>query len=315
MEKKKILIIDDDSSVRRYLEVFLSNDYTVLTACDGQKGKETAITAKPDIILLDVGLPNLNGFEVCADLKNNIVTRTIPIFFVTGTKPEVESRIEGIQIGADDYITKPFDGNELKVRINRMLSRKEEYIEANPLTGLPGSVSFDREVNKRISENVPLSIFYIDIDNFKAFNDYYGYRKGDDIIRFVARLISEAVNSIGSKDDFVGHIGGDDFLVLTEPVRASKLCSCITQEFDRQIRSYYDPADIERKFITVPDRRNYIRNFPVMTLSIASVSREVMKLTSYCEIIGLLTKLKHEVKRIPDRNSSIFVCSEKTTIL
>jgi diguanylate cyclase (GGDEF)-like protein len=168
---------------------------------------------------------------------------------------------------------------------------------ANPLTGLPGNLTITERLKKLVQENVPFAVLYIDIDNFKAFNDRYGFEHGDNALRLAGALLNQALTACSDGHaDFLGHIGGDDFIIISRPEKADALCQSIIARFDREFPSLYAPADLARGFITVPNRRGVEEKYPITTLSIAVVVSSERRFTNYLEIGEIAAQLKNKAK-------------------
>lgn len=309
----RILIADDDFHTRELLrDLFRSESHEVLLAEDGEQAMLEAKKNPPDIIVLDVMMPGKDGYEVCRELRGNIHTRFIPILFLTGNK-EMSKKITGLSLGADDYITKPFDMEELLARVSGILSRSKQALAANPLTHLPGGTLIEEETTKRILTGKPLAFAYVDIDNFKAYNDLYGYQKGDEVIRGTAAILIEAIQKLGNAQDFVGHIGGDDFVLMTDPQKANSLANHIAAQFDSKIPAYYNKEHQQLGYVETPDRHGSPRRFPLMTLSIAIATNQKKPIRHYAELVEIVTELKHYAKTMPSRKGSMTVVDRRTT--
>ncbi|MEF3280051.1 MAG: response regulator [Elusimicrobiota bacterium] len=304
-ETKTIVVVDDDPNVGLLVSVILKNlNYNVVTLLNGRELLSYLIKKpKPSLILLDLKLPDIDGYELCKKIRENQVLSDIPIIILTGVS-EVDSKIKTIEIGADDYINKPFDVRELRVRIKRILKRKENDSSLNPLTKLPGSPLIEEYTKKKVSLNPNFAFAYIDIDNFKAYNDVYGYPKGDSIIKFLSKIIIEALKRNSPDDYFIGHIGGDDFVVIAPVEKIGKISEEITSRFDSEIPLYYDENHRKAGFITTTDRMNNVRRFPIMTLSIAIVN--VVRDIHYAKIIEKAFEIKRFLKSRPEKNKSIY---------
>ncbi len=294
-EKKKILVIDDDDVARTLLTGLLeaTEHYTVLTGENGADGIHQAITESPDVILLDIMMPKIDGFEVCRILRADIATRYIPIVMLSA-KSGVDVRIEGLSMGADDYIIKPFNHAELIARLDALLRRNEISLDANPLTRLPGNISIEREIIKRMAESRPFAVGYADLDNFKAFNDRYGFLKGDQIIFDTGHIIRQAVD----RHDFVGHIGGDDFVFIAPPEKIDAICHHIIHAFDDRIPAYYDDASRRQGYIESLSRNGDSTRFNLMTISIAVVTNQDRAFTHFAEISEIGAELKKYLKSL-----------------
>ncbi len=299
MSKPRILVAEDEKNLRQVLALQLQNaGFEVIEAMDGQVALEKAQSVYPDLILLDVMMPRLDGYEVCRRIRASFATRHIPIIMLTA-RGEEEARITGLQGGANDYIVKPWGKRELELRINNALEWSRQQRSASPLTGLPGNHSINEELKLRLGKGTPFAMLQIDIDFFKSFNDQYGYTRGDEAIQTLARIILDSVQKQGGTGDFVGHIGGDDFVVLTEPGRAETVAEAIIDGFKQAVLRLYDEEDRERGYVEVPNRRHVVERFPLMSLTIALVSTDRMPVSHLAELIDVAQDLKSHGKGIP----------------
>lgn len=306
MSNKTILVVDDDPNLGPLISAVLKKyDYNVVTLFSGEEVLRFLAGTKPDLILLDLRMPGLDGFALCKKIRANPDTHDIPIVILSGVS-EVEAKISTIELGADDFITKPFDMGELRARINRIIMRKITDVSLNPLTHLPGSPAIEEEVTRRISAGASFAFAYIDADNFKAYNDVYGYAKGDEVIKRIASLAADTAKNFSGDEYFLGHIGGDDFVLITAPDKMEPVAKTIAEEFDKLIPSYYNDEDAEKGYITTQDRNNKTQNFPLMSLTIAViVPKGAVK--HYAKIVETAAELKHYAKEKQDRKGSIFV--------
>jgi diguanylate cyclase (GGDEF)-like protein len=296
--KPWVLVVDDEEPIRKIVTFQLEKSgYDVSGCVDGTEALRMVHEREPDLILLDVMMPNMDGYEVCKRLKSNYQTSHIPIIMVTA-KAELENRLQGFEDGANDYITKPFAITELLVRVKNVLQWSQLQRQANPLTGLPGNVSIEREIERRFQSHGNFTFMYADIDNFKAFNDYYGYSRGDDAIKITADILVDAVNACGSPDDFVGHIGGDDFVVITSPENGDQVAREITSTFDKAITRLFDHKDIERGYVEVINRKGTVDRFPLLTMTIAVVASENGSIAHMARLSDIASELKRYGKTL-----------------
>ena len=299
MTKPRILVAEDEPHLREVLRVQLeSTGFEVIEACDGRQAIARATDDAPDLVLLDVMMPHLDGYEVCRRLRTAFVTSHIPIILLTAKSAE-NDKIQGLEGGANDYITKPWQARELQLRVRNALEWSRQQRAASPLTGLPGNLSINEEINRRIALGSPFAMLQIDIDFFKAFNDYYGYARGDEAIQRLAQILAEASQRHGGGSNFLGHIGGDDFLILTAADQAEELGEEIIVEFDRAVGDLYDAPDRERKCVEVRNRLHKLEQFPLMSLTIALVSTDRMPVTHLAQLIDIAQELKTHGKGIP----------------
>src|SRR5947199_7131008 len=235
-----ILVVDDDPDIARFVEVNLrSVGYEVLVAGDGEVALRLADERRPDLVLLDVMMPRVDGFEVAQRLRRNPKTATTSIIMLTA-KALSSDKVLGLTSGADDYIIKPFDPIELLARVKTTLRRAREMRNLSPLTGLPGNIRIEDEVQSRVEENVEFALLNCDLDNFKAYNDHYGFLRGDRVIQATARILQDAVEEFCRTEGFVGHVGGDDFVVVVPPDIAEQIADRIIERFDSEIPHHYD---------------------------------------------------------------------------
>ena len=298
----KILIADDDPDIRDILKLTLSEEnYEIIEAANGEEALEI-IRSKPlDLALLDYKMPKMDGRQVCSLVKKDLLLQHLPVIMVTG-KSEVSDKISGINSGADDYVVKPFEPKELLARIRMVLRRTQRDLEANPLTRLPGNVAIINELSSRIESKKQYVVCYVDLDKFKAYNDKYGFECGDNVIRETARILLEAAKEFGNPEDFVGHIGGDDFVVVTTPDISDKICEKIIHDFDKLSPSFYSQEDRENGFVIGYDRQSKIHKILLLSVSIGVVSNELRDITHVAQIGEIGAELKKLAKGVEKSN-------------
>jgi diguanylate cyclase (GGDEF)-like protein len=288
----KVLVVDDEEHIRKILQFQLEkNGFTVVTADNGETALQMVHRELPDLIILDLMMPKMDGFEVCERLRGDFHTNRIPIIMLTA-KSDLPDRIKGLREGANDYLVKPYSNEELLLRVTNVLDWSEKQKNANPLTGIAGNKAIEKELQRRIENGDRFAFLYMDIDNFKAYNDYYGYQKGDESILFLADVITETVNSMGGKNDFVGHIGGDDFVIITSAERGEFIARRIIDEFDKGSLVLMDEDDIRRGYLEIENRLGEIKRMPLMSLTIALVVNREQKLKHYAQVSDIATELK-----------------------
>lgn len=299
MTKQTILVAEDEPHLREVLRFQLeAAGYRVLEAKDGQQALEMAIQTLPDLLLLDVMMPFRNGYEVCRELRTAYATRHIPIIMLTA-KAETQDKLEGLGGGANDYVTKPWEARELMLRVRNVLEWSRQQRSASPLTGLPGNLTINEEITRRLESRVPFAMLQVDVDYFKAFNDHYGYARGDQAIRRLADILVAAAREAGVNQSFVGHIGGDDFVVLTSCDAAEGIGEGIVEAFNKAALGLYDEEDRSRGHVDVLNRRHVVERFPLMSLTIAMVSTDRVPVTHLAQLIDIAQELKAHGKGIP----------------
>jgi len=298
VNKSRILIAEDDPHIREILHIQLDlADFEVAEACDGIEALELAEQVRPDVILLDVMMPRLDGFEALKRLRASYATRHIPVIMLTA-KNRREDTLAGFRGGANDYIVKPFDAQELLLRVNNQLQWSRQQREANPLTGLPGNLSINEETARRLASGAPFALLQVDIDCFKAYNDYYGYTRGDDAIQALSRILAEAAGHHG-EGNFVGHLGGDDFVLLSAPEHAEGIGQEIIEAFNAAVPGLYDPEDRARGYVQVLSRQHVVERFPLMSVTIAVVRTDRAQVSHLAQLTDIAQELKAHGKGIP----------------
>lgn len=309
MPKLKVLIVDDDPDILDLLSVTLESEFDLSKASTGKEALDKLKNDTPNLVVLDYMLPDIEGPQICKILRKDSLLMNLPVLMLTG-KGEVEHKVEGLEAGADDYMIKPFVPQELIARVRMLIRRSSTNLDANPLTRLPGNVSINKELEEKIKSNEKFAVLYIDIDNFKALNDYYGFEKGDEVIKETSRIIINAIQKKGSTDDFVGHIGGDDFVVVTTPENAEEIAKKILSDFDSVSPKFFEEKDRIKGFIESKGRDNQIHKFSFPTISIGIVTNVNNNFTHTAQINSLGAEIKglakkfFESKYIFDRRKS-----------
>lgn len=299
-QKERILIVDDDVDICRYVQVNLVLDgYEVEIAHDGEEGLRKAIDTQPDLVLLDVMMPGLDGTEVCRRLRSDARTIGTAIIFLTA-KSQSTDKIAGLSAGADDYISKPFDPPELSARVRSALRRNKAMRDVSPLTGLPGNASVTAELENRVLDrNTHFAVCWCDLDNFKAFNDHYGFLRGDEAIKLTAQVLTAVLEAHPWPHNMAGHIGGDDFVLICDPNQVENICKMAVNEFDERVLSLYDSGDLACGYIEVADRRGEAHRFPIMSLSIGVASSVSRPFENRAEASAAASEMKSFAKSLP----------------
>jgi DNA-binding response OmpR family regulator len=294
-QRGTILVVDDDADIRRFVEMNLRLEgYRVVTAADGAMALAMVATEVPDLVLLDVMMPGLDGIEVTRRLRADSRTSTLPVIMLTA-KSMTADRVLGLTAGADDYIMKPFDTLELVARVRSTLRRNAEARAVSALTSLPGNVRIEDEIANRVASGEPFAVAYLDLDNFKAFNDAHGFLRGDQVILLLATALRRAV--IGAESStFVGHVGGDDFVLVCGPDEVERLSAAAVDYFDEHVTSLHDPDDVVRGGLEVVDRQGVLRKFPLVSVSVGIATSERRHFDDYREVVVVATEMKGVAK-------------------
>ncbi len=291
-----VLIADDDEDIRAYLEVTLQlAGFDVVQATDGLEAVEAARAERPDVVVLDVMMPRMDGLEALKRLRDDSRTSHIPVLLLTA-RVQRSDAIAGLEAGADDYVTKPFDADELVARVRSALRRAETQRTRNPLTGLPGNESILVRLSRLLERGGGFALLYVDLDQFKPYNDHYGFLRGDEALRSVATLLQEVRDELTDEDAFVGHVGGDDFVLMTRPEFAEQAAQGICERFDDLAPTLYDEDDARAGSIEVPDRRGVPQRYGLLSLSIGIASTDGREFAHHGEVVATATEMKRYAK-------------------
>ena len=292
MGKPRLLIVEDDTDISNMLQIyFTGQNYDVDASFRGADALEKTRHNLPHLIVLDIMLPDIDGFEVCRILRTNIRTSHVPIIFLT-QKDERSDKLQGLELGADDYITKPFDIEELKLRVQRAIARAEQQSLTDPRSGLPSGRLIEEQL-RRIIRLDDWVFMDCRINHFNDFKDVYGFVASDDVLRFTAMLMGEIVDEFGTLDDFIGHAGGDNFIIITTEKAGQSIKKQIKERFDEEILSHYSFIDREQGYVLTTDSDGKDVKKPLMSLSIGDVSPSRYEFADIREI----TELAADVRR------------------
>jgi CheY-like chemotaxis protein len=273
MPEGRILVIEDDTDIANMLRIYFeASGYDVTLAECGVEGLEQCRTELPHVILLDIMLPDIDGYEVCRRLRSNLRTSHVPIIFLT-QKDERSDRIQGLQLGADDYITKPFDLDELRLRVHNTIERGMRGSLTSPTTSLPSGPLVEEQL-RNLMKQEEWALLYTGIECFDAFGDAYGFVAVEELLRYVAGLLTKAVAEMGAPGDFVGHVRADEFLVITERGVAERLAEDVKERFAAGVGTHYDWQTRERGYLLLAEENGKERRVELMTMSTAIVTAD-----------------------------------------
>lgn len=295
MKREVIITVDDDPDILDVLDLTLSEFYDVFQANNGEEGLALVQQKFPNLIVCDYMMPVMNGREFVKHLKKDVLLQHIPVIMLTG-KGEVQDRIGGIEAGVDDYMVKPFIPDELLARIRMILRRTIRSLDASPLTHLPGNTSIMEELQKSIDANRAFAVGYADLDKFKAYNDKYGFEKGDEVLKECARSLIKCVREVAGDTSFIGHIGGDDFVFIVDDNIMDKTCERIIEDFDSKVPFFYNEEDRASGYIVSKDRQGVEKRFGFLGVSIAIISNDNHKITHVAQIGEISSELKKYAK-------------------
>ena len=272
MGKGRILVVEDDVDISKMLRIYFdSQGYEVLVANRGQEALDICRTKLPNVVVLDIQLPDIDGYEVCRTLRSNTRTSYVPIIFLT-QKDERSDKIAGLELGADDYITKPFDIEELKLRVEGAIRRSQREALTHPVTNLPAGKLIEEQLKGVKESSQPWTLLYFGIRNVNAFREIAGPIQVNEILIFLADIMRETVEQHGTMNDFIGQAADSDFIIITKTDVAPAICSTITQRFDEESGVFYPYSVREAGKVSYQDIDGVTREADLMTLVVGTVT-------------------------------------------
>jgi PleD family two-component response regulator len=287
MNKGRILVVEDDFDISNMLRIYFGGQgYEVQVAPRGNDALTMTRKQLPNLIVLDIMLPDMNGYDVCRELRETTRTSHIPIIFLT-QKDERSDKIAGLELGADDYITKPFDIEELKLRVQNSINATNRVAQLNPISNLPMGRLIEDHLRNLMRSNKGWAYIDLKINNFDPFTEVYQFVAGDDVLRFMALLMNEVVDELGTPEDFLGHPGKDNFVLITHSKTLDPFKQRLVERFDNEVKQHYSFIDRDRGYMLVPDPEQGERQVQLMNLSVGSVSTETHQFSDIREITEL----------------------------
>jgi len=293
MGKSRLLVVEDDIDIGNMLKIYFSGmEFDVDVAVRGSDALEKTKQVLPHLIVLDIMLPDIDGYEVCRNLRTSMRTSHIPVIFLT-QKDERSDKLQGLELGADDYITKPFDIEELKLRVQGAIRRSERESLTDPRSGLPAGRLIEEQL-RRIIRLTGWTLIDARVNNFEPFKDVYGFVASDDVLRFTAMMIGEVVDELGTNTDFIGHAGGDNFIIITKDENASALRDRLKQRFNEEVQTHYNFMDRQQGFVQAPTADGGTTKVPFMTMSLGMVSPSENSFADIREITELAAEARRQ---------------------
>jgi diguanylate cyclase (GGDEF)-like protein len=293
MGKARLLVVEDDIDIGNMLKIYFSGmEFDVDVAVRGSDALEKTKHVLPHLIVLDIMLPDIDGYEVCRNLRTNMRTSHIPVIFLT-QKDERSDKLQGLELGADDYITKPFDIEELKLRVQGAIRRSERESLTDPRSGLPAGRLIEEQLRRIIREK-DWALLDARVNHFDSFKDVYGFVAGDDVLRFTAMLIGEVVDELGTTSDFIGHAGGDNFIIITNEAKADAIKTRLKERFDQEVLTHYNFIDRQQGFVNAPASDGTTVKVPFMTMSVGIVSPSAQSFADIREITELAAEARRQ---------------------
>lgn len=293
MGKARLLVVEDDFDISNMLKIYFnSQGYDVDTAPRGEVALDKTRQVMPHLIVLDIMLPDIDGYEVCRRLRTATRTSHIPVIFLT-QKDERSDKLQGLELGADDYITKPFDIEELRLRVQNAISRAERESLTDPQSGLPSGRLIEEQLRRTIREK-NWAFMDLRINDFDPFKDVYGFIAANDVLRFTGMLLGEVLDELGTENDFVGHAGGDNFIVITDDEKMTFVKKRLKDRFAEEVQKHYNFIDRQQGFIMAPDENGKQEKHDLMTLSIGVVSPKTHSFADIREITELAAEARRQ---------------------
>lgn len=305
MGEKRTILITEKSTTRSCIGENYFENYKVIRNHEAREVFSLVSLHHPDLIILDAEMPDISGYDLLKTLKSFHKTEQIPVVLVAEIHEDVEPCL-ALELGAIDFMIKPISEHLITAKVNnyinlyhsfKVLEKKADSAkEMNPNTGLPGNKAINRYVVSTLKERREQVVVYADLDNFKAYNDKYGFGQGDLIIKLTGDVIREALDD-AKETSFLGHVGGDDFVFVAATKEIEKITEQIIYNFDKRVREYYSEDDQKNGYIVSKDRRDKIQEFPIMTLSLAGVDlSEHDRDTRYEVIADICAEVKKYAK-------------------
>ena len=305
-----ILLVVSETESQEFLSALLMGEGYQVTICKNQtEGFAVLDMEQFNLVIVDFSAPGVNGIEVCKHIRGSFNLRHVSVILLMEGKDPM-AKIKGIYAGADDYVEKPFDPAEFLARVKASFVRMTRDLDANPLTKLPGNISLMRELENRIKSNQLFAVCYLDLNKFKEFNDGYGFEAGDKIISFTAHTIIKALKAQGSETDFLGHIGGDDFIFISTIDNWEDICKMIVDDFEKGKLEYYSEEDRGRGYIVAKNRQGQVTQVPLLGVTIAVITNEIRTFTHVAQLSSIAAELKHFAKSL---GGSVYVKDRRTT--
>ena len=295
MPKSRLLIVEDDIDIANMLEIYFGGlHYEVDIASRGSEALEKTRQRLPHLIVLDIMLPDIDGYEVCRTLRTYTRTSHIPVIFLT-QKDERSDKLQGLELGADDYITKPFDIEELRLRVYNAIARSERESLTEPHTNLPSGQLIEDQLRQIINKE-GWALIDIRLSHFDAFKEAYGFVASDNILRFTAILIGEVIDEFGTINDFVGHTGNDHFVIITTEECSTAIRENVVERFSEEILTHYNYLDRQKGYIQYSGAGEVTEQSPVISISIGVVSPAEHEFTDIREITELAADARRRQK-------------------
>jgi len=315
IQKARILVVNPSKQERQvHASTLGAQGYDMVTAVSGEEALFLLEAGFPDLFLIAADTPGLDGYALCEQIKTDPRLVNVPVIFTTH-KRENDAIARSYAVGAVDYLVVPCNLSEILARVrthihlhNLLLEverLREVAIDSNPLTHLPGNNTIMEVIQDSLDCGLDMGLIYTDLDNFKSYNDAYGFSAGDDVLMFTAEVLQETLQEVCGGDGFLGHIGGDDFVMMVALEDMEKVGATVVQKFDGGVPRFYTKEDRAKGGIEAQDRNGHIQNFPLVAISMGGLAIKRRKFTRYVEVATACAEVKHAAKEI--RGSNLYV--------
>jgi PleD family two-component response regulator len=303
MSQGRILVVEDDADISNLLRIYFKGEgYKVSVAQRGEDALDSCRHRLPDVIVLDIMLPDMDGYDVCRELRNSLRTSHIPIIFLT-QKDERSDKIRGLELGADDYVTKPFDVEELNLRVRNAMARSKYESLTNPTTGLPSGQLIEERL-RQLMRDGDWAIVYVGVTGLDAFTEAYGFVAGEEVLRFAAMILTQTVDRVGTLDDFIGHVGSDEFIVVTKKGQARRLAGEVKKRFNANVGTHYDWQAREQGYLVVEDQDGNETRVDLMRLAVGVITADDGPFADIREITEAAAEARRRAVRADQAGSS-----------
>lgn len=294
---QEVYIIDDKTELINKMKEIFKEEKCYHFVSVKAKDMEIALENIPTLIIVEDDNNEMSAIEICEKIRKNEDNNITPVI-VLSSNYDHDYRVKILDMSIQQYILKPIDEKYFYYTVKNIIDFVMINRRISPLTGLPGNIQIQTEIKKRLLKKDAFAVMYFDLDNFKAYNDVYGFSNGDEVIKLLSRIIVKNIHNIEYGNNFIGHIGGDDFVAVIDKYDYENLCKDIITEFDSKVVKYYTEEDVERGFVEVANRKGIIEEFPIVSLSIAVVEVENGNFTSPLEIGEVSAQVKHMAKEM-----------------
>ncbi|MBI5494104.1 MAG: response regulator [Deltaproteobacteria bacterium] len=294
----RALVVDDEPHMGELVNrALVSRGFTCDVTHDGEAALQQLQQETPDLIIMDRQMPGMDGLALLQKIRSNPFLAQIPVLMLTAVSDSHE-KLLAYESGVDDYLTKPFELDELVAKCGALVRLARRNLERNPTSNLPGGDAIEAAIQKRLKDGQPVAVCHADLDNFKSYADSHGFERANEVIALTSRILAGIGTLEGDGSEFVGHLGGDDFVLVLPESRYRRICTRILEEFDQKRARFHTPDELKQGYYMARDRRGRQAQFPLLSLSIAAVSSARENFATASAAGEALIEKKKRAKRI-----------------